>query len=316
MMDKIKSKTARDLFFDYVKLVRIRQWLKNFFIFAPLIFSHHLLDFEKVKIEFVAFFAFSLIASSIYVINDIADRESDRAHPVKRERPIASGRVKIWQGLIFSVLLFVAGFLLVLQLPLKAGGLIILYFLLMLFYSFKLKQIVLLDVFVIAIGFMFRVLVGAYAIEVVVSKWLFITTLFLSLFLAISKRRMELYFAIQNPNSNLAEQRKVLDEYSIRFADQMLGITAGGAVISYALYTISERTVSLFKTESLIYTTIFVLYGVFRYMYLIYQKRSGENPTDVILGDVGIIANIFLWLVACIVIIYRWQIFEFLGIKF
>ena len=303
-------------FFDYVRLARIKQWLKNFFIFAPLIFSHHLLDFEKVKIEFIAFLSFSLVASSIYVINDIADRESDRAHPVKRNRPIASGRVKVWQGLLFSISLFVVGFALVLQLPLKAGLLIILYFLLMLLYSFKLKQIVLVDVFVIAIGFMFRVLVGAYAINVVVSKWLFITTLFLSLFLAISKRRMELYFSIQNPNSGLTEQRKVLDEYNIKFTDQMLGIAAGGAVISYALYTISERTVSLFKTEALIYTTVFVLYGIFRYMYLIYQKKSGENPTDVILGDIGIIANIFLWLIACIVIIYRWQILKFLGIEF
>ncbi len=298
---------------DYIRLARLKQWIKNLFIFAPLIFSHHLLNLEKIKIEVITFFAFSFIASSIYVINDIVDRKSDRIHPVKKNRPIASGRIKIRQGILFSGLLFSVGLFLTVQLPFRAIFLIILYFFMMLLYSFKLKHIVLLDVFIIAIGFMFRVLVGAYSIEVVVSKWLFITTLFLSLFLAISKRRMELYFSYQNPNSGVSEQRKVLDEYNIKFADQMLVITAGGAVISYALYTISERTVSLFKTESLIYTTIFVLYGIFRYMYLIYQKKSGENPTDVILSDVGIILNVLLWLLACIVIVYREQILKFIG---
>ncbi|MCS7228782.1 MAG: decaprenyl-phosphate phosphoribosyltransferase [Candidatus Kryptonium sp.] len=304
------------LFFDYIKLARPKQWIKNFFVFAPLIFSHHLLNFEKVKISIFAFLAFSFIASSVYVINDIVDRESDKLHPVKKNRPIASGRVGILQGFLFSIFLFFVGLALLFELPFKAGFLIILYFVMMLLYSLKLKQVVLVDVFVIAIGFMLRVLVGAYAIEVVVSKWLFITTLFLSLFLAISKRRMEIYFSIQNPNSGLSEQRKVLDEYNIKFADQMLVITAGGAVISYALYTISERTVLLFGTEALIYTTIFVLYGIFRYMYLIYQKKSGENPTDVILGDWGIIANIFLWFIVCVVIIYRKQIFKFIGLTF
>lgn len=299
---------------DYVRLARPKQWIKNLFIFAPLIFSHYLLNPEKIKIEFIAFFAFSFIASSAYVINDIADRELDRIHPVKRNRPITSGRVKIWQGTLFSVLLFGLGFVLALKLPSKAFALIISYFLMMFLYSFKLKHVVLLDVFVIAIGFMLRVLVGAYSIGVVVSKWLFITTLFLSLFLAISKRRMELYFSIQNQNSTPGEQRKVLDEYNIRFADQMLAITAGGSVISYALYSISDRTVSLFKTEALIYTTIFVLYGIFRYMYLIYQKKSGENPTDVILGDPGIILNVFFWFLACVIIIYREQILKFFNL--
>ncbi len=301
---------------DYIRLARPKQWIKNLFIFAPLIFSHHLLNFEKIKTEIIAFISFSLIASSVYVINDIFDRESDRAHPVKRNRPIASGRVGVWEGFAFALFLFLCGLFFSFSLNFKSRFLIISYFLMMLLYSLKLKHVVLLDVFVIAIGFMMRVLAGAYSIEVVVSKWLFITTLFLSLFLAISKRRMELYFSIQNPNSGVSEQRKVLDEYNIKFADQMLVITAGGAVISYALYTISERTVSLFKTESLIYTTIFVLYGIFRYMYLIYQKKSGENPTDVILGDVGIIVNVFLWLIACVVVIYREQIFKFFGLAF
>jgi 4-hydroxybenzoate polyprenyltransferase len=196
------------------------------------------------------------------------------------------------------------------ELPLRASALIVFYFLLMLAYSLKLKGIVLLDVFIIAFGFMLRVIVGAYSINVVVSKWLFITTLFLSLFLAISKRRMELFFSFQNRESQISEQRKVLDEYTLRFADQMVTITASGAVISYALYTISERTVSIFKTEALIYTTVFVLYGIFRYMYLIYRKNIGENPTDIILSDAPMLINILLWFVSCVIIIYRNKIFE------
>lgn len=302
------------MFFDYIKLARPKQWIKNLFVFAPLVFSHHLPNIEKVTVSILAFLSFSFVASSVYVINDIMDREFDRIHPVKRNRPIASGRVGIWQGVLFSLFLFVVGFIFLIKLPFKARFLIILYFLMMLFYSFKVKQVVLIDVFAIAVGFMLRVLVGAYAIEVVVSKWLFVTTLFLSLFLAISKRRMEIYFALQNPNLQPSRQRKVLDEYNVKFADQMLVVTAGGAVISYALYTISDRTVSLFKTESLIYTTIFVLYGIFRYMYLMYQRKNGENPMDVILGDVGIIVNVILWLFACITIIYHEQILRFLGL--
>jgi len=295
---------------DYIKLIRLKHWVKNLFVFAPLVFSQFITDIEKIKIEFLTFLAFSFVASATYIINDILDAESDRKHPIKRNRPIASGRIKPSRALFLAFCFLLASTPIMSELPLRASVLIVFYFLLMLAYSLKLKGIVLLDVFIIAFGFMLRVIVGAYSINVVVSKWLFITTLFLSLFLAISKRRMELFFSFQNRESQISEQRKVLDEYTLRFADQMVTITASGAVISYALYTISERTVSIFKTEALIYTTVFVLYGIFRYMYLIYRKNIGENPTDIILSDAPMLINILLWFVSCVIIIYRNKIFE------
>jgi len=295
---------------DYIKLIRLKHWVKNLFVFAPLIFSQFVTDIEKIKIEFLTFLAFSFVASATYIINDILDAESDRKHPIKRNRPIASGRIKPSRALFVVFCFLLASIPIMSELPLRASALIVFYFLLMLAYSFSLKGVVLLDVFIIAFGFMLRVIVGAYSINVIVSKWLFITTLFLSLFLAISKRRMELFFSFQNRESQISEQRKVLDEYTLRFADQMVTITASGAVISYALYTISERTVSLFKTEALIYTTVFVLYGIFRYMYLIYRKNIGENPTDIILSDAPMLINILLWFVSCVIIIYRNKIFE------
>ena len=295
---------------DYIKLIRLKHWVKNLFVFAPLIFSQFVTDIEKIKIEFLTFLAFSFVASATYIINDILDAESDRKHPIKRNRPIASGRIKPGRALFVVFCFLLASIPIMSELPLRASALIVFYFLLMLAYSFSLKGVVLLDVFIIAFGFMLRVIVGAYSINVIVSKWLFITTLFLSLFLAISKRRMELFFSFQNRESQISEQRKVLDEYTLRFADQMVTITASGAVISYALYTISERTVSLFKTEALIYTTVFVLYGIFRYMYLIYRKNIGENPTDIILSDAPMLINILLWFVSCVIIIYRNKIFE------
>jgi 4-hydroxybenzoate polyprenyltransferase len=174
------------------------------------------------------------------------------------------------------------------------------YFVINLLYSFFLKKIVLLDIFFIAFGFMIRIIAGGWVIDVYISSWLILTTLFLSLFLAVTKRRSEL--AIIDNNSNT---RKVLSDYSINFADQMATISAAGTVISYALYTVSDRTKELFNTENLIFTTPFVVYGIFRYLYLVHKKNLGENPTYVITSDVPMIINIIFWILASIAIIYK-----------
>jgi 4-hydroxybenzoate polyprenyltransferase len=226
-------------------------------------------------------------------------------------RPIASGRVSWFQSLFLALFLLLISIFFLTKLSLKASSLIILYLLLTVLYSIGLKKVVLIDVFIIAIGFILRVLAGAYSIDVVISKWFFITTLFLSLFLAISKRRMELSFIIQDRNVDVG--RGFVSGYTLKFSDQMLTVTSAGAVISYALYTISEGTVDMFGTEMLIYTTIFVLYGIFRYMYLIYGKGYGENPTDIILSDPPLLINIFLWLLFCILVIYKNQFLHILG---
>jgi 4-hydroxybenzoate polyprenyltransferase len=286
-----------------IRLIRPKQWIKNFFVFAPLLFSKHIFHLEFLIPSLAAFFIFSLASSAVYIINDIMDVEGDRVHPKKKYRPIASGEISIKQAMIFLVILtaLIIGGLLF-QRPVF-GAVIALYLLTNLIYSLKAKSIVLLDVFFISFGFMLRVLGGAAAIGVPVSSWMVLTTIFISLFLAISKRRSELSQTLNK--ENIDKQRKVLKDYSVEFADQINTIAAAGTIISYALYTVSERTVFTFGTEKLIYTTPFVIYGIFRYMYLMHQKNLGESPTTIVTKDIPIILNVLAWFIFSLVIIYR-----------
>lgn len=282
-------------------LIRPRQWVKNFFLFAPLIFSKHLFEEGYLATEALGFAVFCLLSSAVYVINDIADRAADRLHPVKRFRPIAAGTISPRQGLAISTILLVgaASIASFLNGPFQIAA--ILYLIINILYSFRLKHVILVDVFVIAAGFMLRVLAGAFVIEVEVSHWLVLCTLFVSLFLAVSKRRSELLLVQQ---SHEESAREVLREYDLSFIDQMITITASGMAISYALYTVAERTVMIFKTENLIFTTVFVLFGIFRYLYLIKKKKTDDNPTLILLGDPVMLINIAAWFISCIVIIY------------
>lgn len=288
---------------SYIKLIRPKQWIKNFFVFAPLLFSQHVFDKVYLIPAIAAFFVFSLASSAVYIINDIMDVESDRSHPKKRFRPIASGEISVKQALVFLLFLciIIAGSLTYLRLIFAI--VIILYIVTNLLYSLRVKNVVLLDVFFISFGFMLRVLGGAAAISVVVSSWMILTTIFISLFLAISKRRGELSQVINQ--DNIEKQRRVLKEYTVGFADQLNTIAAAGTIVSYALYTVSERTVTTFGTEKLIYTTPFVIYGIFRYMYLMHKKNAGESPTSIVTKDIPIIINVFMWFIFSIVIIYR-----------
>ena len=288
---------------SFIRLLRPKQWIKNFFVFAPLIFSRHIFDAAYLLPSIAAFIVFSLTSSAVYIINDILDVESDRAHPRKRFRPIAAGDISIRTGLIYALIICIIIAVSLLFLRPIFAIVIILYFITNLLYSIQIKNIVLLDVFFISFGFMMRVLGGAAAIGVVVSSWMILTTIFISLFLAISKRRGELSQVINQ--DNIVKQRKVLKEYDIPFADQLNTIAAAGTIISYALYTVSERTVNTFGTEKLIYTTPFVIYGIFRYMYLMHKKNMGESPTSIVTKDIPIIINVLLWFIICVVLIYR-----------
>ncbi|RPI19646.1 MAG: decaprenyl-phosphate phosphoribosyltransferase [Ignavibacteriae bacterium] len=288
---------------DLIKLARPKQWVKNFFVFAPLLFSKHVFDANYAIASLSAFVVFCLSSSTVYIINDIMDVESDRSHPKKKFRPIASGEISIKQALIFlTVLIGIIILMFFFQKPIFVF-VIILYFLSNYIYSVKIKSIVLLDVFFISFGFMLRVLGGAAAISVAVSSWMILTTIFISLFLAISKRRGELSQVVNH--ENIEKQRKVLREYSVEFADQLNTIAAAGTIISYALYTVSERTVTTFGTDKLIYTTPFVIYGIFRYMYLMHKKNLGESPTTIVTKDIPIMINVIIYFVACILIIYK-----------
>ena len=219
-----------------LRLIRPKQWLKNLFVFAPLVFARELFTPEADLIALRAFIAFCFTASAIYIINDIADAEADRAHPEKRHRPIASGEVTSRQALFLLSVLIILTILIVDGMDPRFITILGAYFVFNLAYSFGLKEVLLLDVFIVAAGFMFRVLGGAYAIDVQVSSWLVLCSLFISLFLGFAKRRGELAVA---PVPEGGAGRKVLRLYSANFIDQLLTIVAAGTVISYALYTVA-----------------------------------------------------------------------------
>lgn len=284
-----------------IRLIRPKQWLKNSFVFAPLVFSKELFTgafFDAL----MAFLSFSLTASAVYIVNDIADVEADRLHPEKRNRPLAARTVSIAAGLGLMTLLLAIVLILVWQMDSRFIAILVIYFLLNLAYSYKLKEVVLLDVFIIAAGFMLRILGGAYAIDVRVSTWIVLCSLFISLFLGFAKRRAEL---VQLQGAS--QERKVLSLYKIDFIDQMLTISAAGAVISYALYTVAPHTIEMFGTDRMIYTTVFVIYGVFRYLYIIHTSSASENPTNAVTSDFTILWTGVLWILACIFLIYGGQ---------
>jgi len=289
------------MFKEYFKLFRIPQWIKNLFVFVPLIFSQNLLKSNYLLITLFAFLIFSLASSLVYVVNDIVDIEADKAHPQKKNRPLASGKISVKSALTSAIILAIVITFTLFFPNLHFAFTVAAYFLLNIFYSFVLKQIVLLDIFSIAAGFMLRVLAGAFVINVEISSWLILTTMFISLFLGIMKRRTEL---VLSENDNVAVTRKVLVHYSKEFTDQMATVAAAAVIICYALYTVATRTVNVFETENLIYTTPFVVFGIFRYMYLAYMNKQGENTTEVLIKDLSMILNIILYVLVTTFIIY------------
>ena len=287
---------------NYLKLVRVPQWVKNFFVFVPLLFSQHLFDVDYFSTTLFAFVVFCLASSLIYVINDIIDIEADKAHPTKRNRPLPSGLISKRSALIVTIVLTAVIVILLPQFNKEFLYFVTAFVLLNVLYSFWFKHIVILDVFSIAAGFSIRVLAGAVVISVPISSWLILTTMFISLFLGVMKRHSELILVAENEN---APSRKVLSQYSLNFADQMATVAAAGVIICYALYTVSERTVSAFGTENLIYTTPFVVYGIFRFMYLEYISNKGDNTTKIVFSDLQLILTVLIYAFTTVSIIYK-----------
>jgi len=287
---------------NYLKLVRVPQWIKNFFVFVPLLFSQHLFDVDYFSTTLFAFVVFCLASSLIYVINDIIDIEADKAHPTKKNRPLPSGLISKRSALIVAAVLTAVIVILLPQFNKEFIYFVTVFVLLNLLYSFWFKHIVILDVFSIATGFSIRVLAGAVVISVPISCWLILTTMFISLFLGVMKRHSELILVAENEN---APSRKVLSQYSLNFADQMATVAAAGVIICYALYTVSERTVSAFGTENLIYTTPFVVYGIFRFMYLEYISNKGDNTTKIVFSDLQLILTVLIYAFTTVSIIYK-----------
>ncbi len=281
--------------------MRPKQWTKNLIIFAPLIFAQKLLDAVYVARSCTAFFVFCLLSGCIYILNDLIDLDQDKNHPLKCLRPLASGRLDPHIARVsFIVLLSVTAALSITVLNVSfcmfAAG----YFILQIAYSLRLKHVVIIDVFCIAAGFVLRVASGAEAINVTFSTWLLFCTMLLALFLALSKRRHEILLL----EDGASLHRKILFEYSPKLLDQMISIVTTATVIAYILYTISEETVSHFGTDNLKYTVPFVLYGIFRYLYLIHQKNEGGRPEKVLLDDRPILIAVLLYGITACLILY------------
>ena len=281
--------------------MRPKQWTKNLLVFAALLFSKELFNVNHITETILAFILFCLAASAIYVVNDIGDREEDAYHPTKKLRPIASGKVSIHEAqlLVISLLTIVLVTSLLL-LPLSFLFVLILYVVLNFFYSSGLKHVVIVDLLIVATGFVLRAIAGAVAINVSISPWLLATTFFAALFIILGKRRHEL-LSLGEVSKN---HRSVLGEYSQEMLDAFLIIATTASIIMYVLYTMAERTIEIFSTANLIYTVIFVVYGIFRAYYLIYQKQQGGAPTEMFLTDRQLQVNMILWVIAVASVIY------------
>ncbi len=285
---------------NHFRALRPHQWVKNLFVFAALVFARKLTESDAVVQSLQVFAAFCAMASAIYLVNDVADFERDRVHPKKSKRPIASGLVARRTALVMAAGLAPIGLGLGYWLNMKTGVVLSIYGAMNLAYSFKLKHIVLLDVFIIAFGFLLRVVGGAFAIGVGISPWLLICTFFVALFLAFCKRRQELVTL----GEDAAAHRGNLASYSTTFIDKMISSLAAMTVMSYALYTIDARVMQRLGTDGLVITVPLVLFGVFRYLYLVHQEGKGGSPTEVILTDRSVQAIALLLVGTVVALIY------------
>ena len=280
-----------------IRLIRPHQWIKNGFVFLGLVFGHGWEDADLVAEAFALFAAFCLVSSAVYVMNDIADRDADRLHPAKRSRPIAQGEVSVGWAAALCVALAFAG--LALAAGVSSSALLIAgaYVGLNLAYSAGLKHVAILDVFMISGGFMLRILAGTVGVGIVPSKWLLLCGLMLTLFMGFGKRRAELLALTDNGNSNgTAGHRAALEGYSRALLDRLITVSVAGAAIGYALYTVDAETIALHGTDRLMLTVPFVLYGLFRYLRVVYSKGGGGDPAWELLRDPHLIAATAGWL--------------------
>lgn len=283
-------------FIALFKLMRPKQWTKNFFVFAAIVFSGNFLNAHILKVNILTFVLFCITSSAIYVLNDIVDIEKDKIHPDKRNRPLPSGKVSKNSAILLDILLIITVVLISwLYVDISILGIFALYFIVNIFYSFSLKNIVIIDVMIITFGFVLRVASGSLATKVEISPWLFLCTILLSLFLALNKRKSEIIMMQDNCSSH----RKILEEYSVDLIDKMLTIVNPSILMAYCLYTFSST-----QSKTMMYTIPFVLYGIFRYEYLMDKKNIGGKPEDVFIKDMPFLINILLWILSILVIIY------------
>ncbi len=278
---------------EYIRLMRPYQWVKNGFVFAGLLFGHALSDTNVVAEVLLAFAAFCLVSSTIYVFNDFFDREQDRLHPVKRLRPLAAGTVNPGSALGFAGALSILGLTCAWLASPSILVMVLIYVAVNVSYSLGLKHVVIVDVFLVATGFMLRLLAGTTGVGIPPSQWLLLCGLMVALFLGFAKRRAELGAAVASPASG---HRRVLEHYTPRMLDAFIVVTATCMVLTYSLYTMSADTIRIQGTANLVYTVPFVLYGVFRYMFLLYRQERGGDPSRDLVRDPFIVVCVVAWL--------------------
>ncbi len=281
--------------------LRPEQWTKNLVLFAGLLFGLRLFDTTATLRAFAAFGIFCLLSGVVYLVNDVMDREADKIHPLKCKRPIASGALAPRTALMAA--LIIAGGSLTASWFLGRMFFVIglSYVLLQTLYSGPLKHMVIIDVLAIAFGFVLRAVAGAIVVNVPISHWLLICTVLLALFLALSKRRHELVLLADGATSH----RRILEEYSPYLLDQMIGVVTATTVMAYTIYTVSPETTQKFGTSWLGLTIPFPLYGIFRYLYLVHQKKGGGSPTTMLLNDMPLLICVALWACTVVLIIYH-----------
>ncbi len=279
--------------------LRPRQWVKNLFVFAGLVFGQRLFT-PAVWPALGAFAIFCGLSGAVYLVNDVADRDQDRLHPKKRERPVPAGRLPIRVALGVAIALVAAGLVAAARISTSFLLVAVAYVVLLTAYSTWLKHIVIVDVLTVAVGFVLRALAGTLAIDVAISGWLLICTILLALFLALGKRRHE-YLAL---GAEAARHRPILAEYNAGLLDQMIAVVTASTVTAYALYTMSPETVAKFHTQLLPATLPFVLYGIFRYLYLLYRRQLGGSPSELFLNDRALLINTACWVAAVLLIVY------------
>lgn len=294
-----------------IKLLRPYQWSKNVLVFGGLIFSGALINYNTLTISILAFIVFSFISSSVYIINDLIDIESDRKHPDKKNRPLASGKISIPVSLLILLAFSTAGFTgAYLFLNKEFLLLLTFYVVINILYSIWLKRIVILDVMIIALGFLIRAIAGCVVINVEASPWLYLCSLVLALFMGFGKRRNEMSVLGEKASAH----RLNLNQYSIYFLDLMMTICATATIVTYSLYTMANQDIYHYKNISLIYTIPLVIFSVFRYFFLVQQKNQGGDPTKLLIYDSPSIINGLIWVISVVFIVYGSKIFQMAGI--
>ncbi len=290
----------RPLLLSLVLSLRPAQWTKNLIIFGALMLGERLLDLRSVVLAAAAFAIFCALSGVVYLINDIADRDADRQHPIKMRRPIASGDLPVKVALLTAGVLAGTALVGAFLVNIPFGILAFSYLALLTLYSGPLKHVVISDVLTIAVGFVIRAAAGAVAISVEIGPWLYILTILLALFLALTKRRHELVLLADRATGH----RRILQEYSPYLLDQMISVVTASTIVAYAFYTVSPETIAKFQTDMLAITLPFPLYGIFRYLYLVHQKEGGGSPAEMLITDKPLLTCVALWASAVAIIIY------------